>query len=186
MRWRARPDPGLPARRAKIEVAKLLLDAGADVNAQSGDPPVTPRGLAELGKLTPLILASSMANPKLVKLLLDHGADVKAKESRGMTPLMMAAVSEYQDAATVQILIAAGSDVNAHANDGQTAASWAEKEGGSGVYNLLKSSSGQSVALETAMLLYTPHEASIRGAAEKDHRAPAIEQHGIEIAAAHL
>lgn len=154
------------ARRGKLEPSKLLLDAGAEVNAQSGEPPVTARGLAELGKFTPLIQAASQGNPKLVQLLLDHGADVKAKESRGMTPLMLAAASEYQDPATVQILIAAGSDISAKANDGQTAPSWAEKQGG-GVYDLLKQSSRIAAALEPATLLDTPHEASIRGAVEK-------------------
>ena len=84
-----------------------------------------------------------------------------------MTPLMMAAASEYQDEATVQILIAAGSDVNAKAKDGQTAANWAEKQGGSGVYKLLKQSSGASVAPQPAKLLDAPHQASIRGAVEK-------------------
>jgi hypothetical protein len=143
-----------------------LLDAGAEVNAQSGEPTVTPRGLAELGKFTPLIMAASQGNPKLVQLLLDHGADVKAKESRGMTPLMLAAASEYQDPATVQILIAAGSDITAKAKDGQTAQSWAEKQGG-GVYDLLKQSSRIAAALEPATLLDTPHEASIRSAVEK-------------------
>ena len=155
------------ASRGKLEPSKILLDAGAEVNAQSGEPPVTARGLAELGKFTPLIQAASQGNPKLVQLLLDHGADVKAKESRGMTPLMTAAASENQDEETVRILIAAGSDVNAKANDGQSVADWAAKWGNGGVFKLLKQPSAASFVLQPAKLLDAPHEASIRSAVEK-------------------
>jgi ankyrin repeat protein len=114
--------PLMAARSSGVELAKALLDACAEINAQSGAPPVTPRGSAELGNFTPLIVAASAGNPKFVKLVLDRDADASAKESRGMTPLMMAAASEYQDEETVRILIATGSDINAKAKDGQTAA----------------------------------------------------------------
>ena len=56
------------------EIAKILLDHGANVNAQSGD----------MDKDTPLIDAVSNLHYKLVKLLLTRGANPRIKNSKGM------------------------------------------------------------------------------------------------------
>jgi hypothetical protein len=111
-------------------------------------------------------MASAFGNVPLIKLLLERGADVKAKDTRGMTPLMMAAASEFQNEEVVRILIAAGSDVNAKAEDGQTVASWAAKWGASGVHKLLAQPFPASI-LPQPVKLDVPREASIRAAVEK-------------------
>jgi ankyrin repeat protein len=49
----------------QLESAKLLLDAGANVNEQGGDC-----------GLTPLMVAALVGNVELAKLLLEHHADV--------------------------------------------------------------------------------------------------------------
>lgn len=154
-------------KKGSVASARLLLDAGAKVNVHSGTPPVSTRGLSELGELTPLILAAAGGNARIVQLLLDHGADVHAKESRGMNALTMAAASEYQDEETVRILIEAGCDIQAKAKDGQTAAIWASKWGDSGVLKLLAQPSAAPALLSPAKLLDIPHHASIRGAVEQ-------------------
>ena len=61
-----------------IDVAKLLLDKGADVNAVS-----------EEGK-TALMFASSNGYNEIIKLLLGMGADVNLKDSSGNTALINA------------------------------------------------------------------------------------------------
>lgn len=65
----------LAALRGHLEVAKVLLAHGADVNAIGGS-----------SKLTPLHRAASYAPAKFVQLLLAHKADPSAKSWNGKTP----------------------------------------------------------------------------------------------------
>lgn len=131
---------------------KVLLDAGARVNDQSGRRPLAKVGLQELGELTALLLAAPVSNPQVIKLLLDAGADVRAKDMRGMTPLMMAVASEYQDEQTVRLLMAKGSDPTVTANDGQTIAAWAEKFGNAKITKLVTSELGSQTPMPVAKL----------------------------------
>jgi len=68
----------LAAREGDIESAKLLLDAGADVNQ------VTEYGW------TPLLTATNNRHYKLAAYLIDHGADVNRPNKGGWTPLYLA------------------------------------------------------------------------------------------------
>src|SRR5262249_31113572 len=69
----------LAARLGFVEVARWLLDHGADVNAKA------------YNDFTPLLYTR---HPEIVKLLLEHKADVTAKASFGPTALEEAA-SDY-------------------------------------------------------------------------------------------
>ena len=60
------------------EIAKLLIENGADVNKKDGF------------KMTNLMLAANNQNIELVKLLLKNGADKNAKDDNGMTALKAA------------------------------------------------------------------------------------------------
>ncbi|KAI0266900.1 ankyrin repeat protein, partial [Russula aff. rugulosa BPL654] len=60
-------------------VFRLLLEHGADVNAQG------------LNGWTPLHRASYFGALEVVHLLLEHGADVEAKDNYGKTALQVAA-----------------------------------------------------------------------------------------------
>jgi ankyrin repeat protein len=66
-------------------VARLLLERGADVNAQN-----------QLG-WTPLHRASFFGALEVVRLLLEHGADIEPKENDGKTALQVAAEEGHDD-----------------------------------------------------------------------------------------
>ena len=96
-----------------VELVRELLAKGAQVNAKNTFSGVVKNGDIQLKSLTPLMLGVPTGSAELVRVLLEAGADVKARDLRGMTPLMMAAASEYQNAEVVKLLIDRGSDVNA-------------------------------------------------------------------------
>jgi len=69
------------------EIAKHLINSGADVNAKS------------IGDWTPLMYALRYDQPENAKELINRGADVNAKNSAGWTPLMFASrYNQYPEA----------------------------------------------------------------------------------------
>ncbi len=88
------------ALREDVELAEMLLYAGANVKAAT-----------RLGATTPLLLASKTGNAAMVERLLDADGDANGASSLGITPLMFAAASGGTDA--VAILLARGADINA-------------------------------------------------------------------------
>ena len=117
-----------------IDMARMLLDAGADTAARNraGAPAILPaavNGSAEMLTLllaagtdpdmtvsatgdTPLMLAARTGNADAVQVLIDNGADVNAREAWGQTtPLMWAVAQNHVD--VVRILIAEGADIEA-------------------------------------------------------------------------
>ena len=79
-------------------IARLLVAAGADVNATSR------RGE------TPLHSTVYWGHREIAALLIANGADVKATDREGHTPLHAAAMAGWD---SVELLIANGADVNA-------------------------------------------------------------------------
>ena len=73
----------------RIEIAELLIEAGANVNATTEK------------HVLPLHEAVRMEYPEMVKLLLKNGADAQAVDHTGRTPLEYASdpatVQEYKD-----------------------------------------------------------------------------------------
>jgi serine/threonine-protein phosphatase 6 regulatory ankyrin repeat subunit B len=68
----------------RLDIAKLLLTAGADVNAACRKEYDPCRGM------TPLMIAALDGNEDFIQLLLDQGADVNAKAPDGSTALAIA------------------------------------------------------------------------------------------------
>lgn len=87
------------SRRGHTTVARLLIEHGADVNAQDRNSDA------------PLHLACTHDRPDIVWLLLEKGADVDARNVWGTTPLHL--VARRINWKLVRLLLDAGADVNA-------------------------------------------------------------------------
>jgi uncharacterized protein len=91
------------------ETVKVLLDAGADVNAQARNAM----------KVRPIHAASAAGQIDVTRSLIEHGADVNARQQAGFTPLHEAAASGKLEFA--RLFLDHGADVNAKTDDGKTA-----------------------------------------------------------------
>lgn len=107
-----------------VEIAKLLLNAKADVTAQEED-----RGT------TPLHTAALQGNREVVKLLLDASADVSARTRQGFTPLHLAAMNG--DEGTMEFLLNSKGDPSAHSDNGWIPLHFAALNGFLGIVRLL-------------------------------------------------
>lgn len=144
-----------PVRRPDmdhLDYIRLLLDAGADVNARMRSSTetrtvFTHQWLYEEGA-TPFLRAAQSGDLALLRLLLEHGADPSLNADDGTTPLMAAAGigwvegvtyewSEQESFETVRFLLELGADVNAHGPDGRTALMGAAHKGRNDVVQLL-------------------------------------------------
>jgi len=99
------------ANVGSVELCKLLIGHGADVNA------VTTRGLVT--GVTPLYNAAARGNAGACQFLLENGARVGMADSDGKTPLMRAAFEGQVRAA--EVLLNAGADANGRDRHGLTA-----------------------------------------------------------------
>lgn len=109
-----------------IEVMKLLLEKGADVNARTSR------------NGTALMLAAQIGDPAAVKLLLEKGAEINVRDEIGYTALLYAAVAECNDPAALKALLARGAEINIKGNDGETALKLAGRKGNTAIVRLLK------------------------------------------------
>lgn len=116
------------AMNGNIETTKLLLEKGSDINAVTIESfERVKNGPLELGSFTPLISALPYGPPELVKLLIDAGANVNARDTRGMTPLMLAVSTDRPDPRITKLLLARGADASIRSKHGETAFDWAKK-----------------------------------------------------------
>jgi WD40 repeat protein/ankyrin repeat protein len=83
-----------------MDLAKFLIEKGADVNAGSSDG------------ITPLFGCNSS---EMVRLMIVKGADIRHTDNEGFTPLHFPATTDIAD-----LLIEKGADVNAKSNYGTT------------------------------------------------------------------
>ncbi len=95
----------------KIDLAKTLLDRGANVNETDNDG-ATPLMLSAEGN------AYLPYNLPLVQLLIDARASIEAHDSRGLTALHHAVYAGKTD--VVRLLIDSGALLNKKTNDGKT------------------------------------------------------------------
>ena len=106
----------------KFFAAKALIDAGANVNAVSGDDHLTPLMLIAAQKQVDKRAQSvhqGVSSVELARLLIDKGADVNTRSVKGVTPLMVAAA--HDNPPLIGVLVQAGADVEAKSANGKTA-----------------------------------------------------------------
>jgi ankyrin repeat protein len=145
-----RPAPKvLENRLTGLDVARLALERGADVNARLKRlPPYRAkldRGNDAMlgGGTTAFLRAAKAGDIPALKLLLEHGADPTLAPTRnGINALMAAAglgtseedttgrqKTQAQAIEAIQLLLDQGLDINAQASDGQTAVHGAAMQG---------------------------------------------------------
>ena len=116
--------------RNTIEAAKMLINAGADINAKANGGYTAlwiaaRRSLVEMVRLlikkgtdvnasaesvTILETSATYSTPETVKILIASGADVNG--NGGMTPLMLAMMNSSYPEEMINIFLDAGADVN--------------------------------------------------------------------------
>ncbi len=155
-----RPDRPSSDKATGLEVIEMLLKAGANPNMQLKlFPPYRSLGQDRGGDsmltvgTTPLIRAAKAGDIGAVKLLIEHHALVDLPNSLGITPLMAAAGigsttidirarfrNEQLCVDTGKLLVAAGANVNAARDNGQTALHGAALWGWNGFVQFLAES----------------------------------------------
>jgi ankyrin repeat protein len=111
----------LAAREGNVELARQMIEEGADVNARvrSGE-----KRSPEWGS-TPLHYAVRDGHIDVARLLIEKGADVNAANDRGVTPLHRA----IYNAEMARLLIEKGATLDAADERGQTPLHWAALDG---------------------------------------------------------
>ena len=76
----------MAANAGQIEIAKFLLQRGADIDAHW-----------YLNDMTPLLLALHSNHPEVARLLIDKGAEVNVRDKMRHTPLKYATEEKNQE-----------------------------------------------------------------------------------------
>jgi len=107
------------------EIAKILIDYGANVNFQDSN-----------GKTDLMITASGWGRLEKFKVLLEAGADTNHVDREGKTALMYACEYKY-NLDKVKLLIKFAADINTQDNNRNTALSIAKERKNTKIVNLL-------------------------------------------------
>jgi ankyrin repeat protein len=105
----------LPAANGSLETARVLIEAGAALDA------------ADKTGLTALMCAAHQGHAAIVRLLTDSGAALELRDCEGFTALMYAANAGQRGAA--EALLEASADPHARANDDSTPLMFAAQHG---------------------------------------------------------
>ena len=143
-------------RPAALELIKMLLDRGANVNARTKEAPPIRRFVTPLGDLswvdftgqTPFLRAAMAGDLAVMRLLLDKGADPNISTFAGTTALMAASGVNWMSDQTftesketlmeaVQLCLDKGADVNAKNSMGVTAVIGAANRGSDDILEFL-------------------------------------------------
>jgi ankyrin repeat protein len=124
------PAPIGSGRMTSLQLARFLVESGADVNVRLTKGNTGP-GRLNPKAATPLFMAADTADVPYLKLLLELGADPTFRNIDEATPLMAAAglgtIAPGEEAGTedecleaMQLLLNLGADINAIDNNGES------------------------------------------------------------------
>ncbi|KAF8417707.1 hypothetical protein EV426DRAFT_356485 [Tirmania nivea] len=134
------------------EIAKLLIDRGANIAAASkyGD--------------TPLHYASRNGHQEIAKVLIDRGANIAAASKYGDTPLHRASANGHQEIA--KLLIDRGANIAAASKYGDTPLHYALSRNGQEIAKLIIDKGADIAAADSGgdTLLHVPHQEIDKGA----------------------
>lgn len=119
------PPVGLAIFFRHPELAKTLIDRGADVNAAAKNA----------FRVAPVHAAAAVRDAATMTLLLERGADVNARQQLGYTALHTAA--QLGDEIMLELLLAGGADPRVAGEDGKTPADLAATQGHSQIVKRL-------------------------------------------------
>ncbi len=119
----------LAVEEESFQIAKRLIELGADVSARDSD-----------GE-TALHRAAKRKSDKCTKLLLENGAEIDAIASNLETPLSSAAFAGSE--ANVKVLLEKGANPNQMLKDGYTPLAWAASNGHEECVDILISHGGK-------------------------------------------
>lgn len=111
------PPLGLAIFFGNRELAKVLIEKGADVNASS----------ANAQRVAPLHAAAAVCDHEVIRMLLERGADPNARQQNDFTPLHTAA--SRGDVEMAKLLLAYGANRDARTVGGTTVADIARQRG---------------------------------------------------------
>ena len=94
--WENRAALHYAAMDDRVDVARVLVQHGQDVNAVPNDEEI-PAGYYERGWGTALHEAARRGHEQMVRFLLDSGIDVALKDNNGKTAREIAAENQHQN-----------------------------------------------------------------------------------------
>lgn len=127
------------------ERVRILLAAGADPNQLNTFGGAVRKGPIALVHLSTLMFAAPYGSDETVAGLLKAGARVNEVDVRKMSPLMLSIATDYANPAIAKQLIAAGADVNAKDQNGESVLTWARKFRNPEILSLLDAADAQGV-----------------------------------------
>jgi len=154
--WTRRPNlgrnPPFPVPRGRLDdldMARILVEHGADLNRrQTEEPRDGNRNLLDRAGATPFLLAAKGADVAMMRLLADLGADPSLTTDNGATPMMAAAGvgiwkigenpgTNEEALEAVRLTWELGNDVNAVDGNGDTALHGAAHRGAAEIVRFL-------------------------------------------------
>src|ERR1700722_5896991 len=149
-----------------LEMVQLLLNAGANVKAET-----------RLGAVTPLFMACKNGNASIVEALLKAGASASAPDAHGTTPLMMAAAAGGAEA--VKVLLEHGADANAkETSHGQTALMFAAAFNRDAAIKVLMAHGADAKITTKAVDPGCGSVFDVNGCVETDENGDAVDENG--------
>jgi ankyrin repeat protein len=150
------------------DIAKLLVDRGADIDAKTImlNEDFTPMAIegyegapvqtVPMGGYTPLLFAARVGDVVTARYLVDKGANINAVSATDGSPLIMAASQGNEDLALY--LLDQGSDPNAVDDNGMTALHYALRDGIKVLHGLIITDKKMVCNFGGESFLCRPHE----------------------------